>query len=58
MIIFRTASSKVPPHPVLLPEGRREAVARFSFKSYMRSAQLRTLSPWGEGWGEGVLQYA
>jgi hypothetical protein len=34
-----------PPHPVLLPKGRRDVVAKV----------VDTLSPWEEGWGEGVL---
>ena len=39
-----------PPHPVLLPKGRRDAQ---NCRSPWGSE--RSLSPWGEGWGEGVF---
>ena len=39
---------KAPPHPVPLPEGRGDART-----SDGKAAEIRPLSPWGEGWGEG-----
>ncbi len=41
---------KRPPHPVLLPKGRRDARTATSLE---RRAAAYSLSPWGEGWGEG-----
>ncbi len=42
---IRSIASEVPPHPALLPKGRRNAFPKVAAHS---------LSPWGEGWGEGV----
>jgi mono/diheme cytochrome c family protein len=44
-LVDRLVSGKRPPHPVLLPEGRRDDCA----------AVADSLAPWGEGWGEGGL---
>jgi hypothetical protein len=52
---LRQVSKSSPPHPVLLPKGRRNGAARYSFEMCPPSVEQRPLSPWGEGWGEGVF---